>query len=311
MNFQQLEYIDALDRERHFIRAAEQCHVTQATLSMMIRKLEDELGVVLFDRSKQPVIPTEIGVRIIRQARVVLREQEKMRTLIAESQAELTGELRLGIIPTLAPYLLPLFIDSFLKKYPRVHLSVSEFTTEEIIHRLENQDIDAGLLATPLDRPGLFEDALFYEEFVVYAAAAEKLAKKYILPKDIDVNRLWLLEEGHCLRSQIINLCALKKQEREAHQLDFTTGSLETLKRIVEAKQGITILPALAMDDMSPKQKRNVRFFKPPAPVREIGLVTYRQQLKAKLIKALKEEILLHIPEEMKLARRKKVLEVF
>ncbi len=309
MNIQQLEYIIAVDIHRHFVKAAEKCFVTQATLSMMIKKLEDELGIKIFDRSRQPVIPTEVGKKIIAQAKVILQESERLGEIVKEELGELNGELRIGIIPTLAPYLLPLFINSFLKKYPLVRLRISELTTGDIIQKLEQHDLDAGLLSTPLNNSSLTEQPLFYEEFVVYAPEKEKLlGKKYVLAKDLDVNRLCLLEEGHCLREQVFNLCELKKKERQLHQLDFATGSIETLKKIVQTNQGITILPFLALSDMTTKQKNNVRHFKSPAPVREIGLVTYRYFVKEKLINGLKDEILKNIPASMKNPLKKEVV---
>ena len=311
MNMQQLEYIIAVDDCRHFVKASEKCFITQATLSMMIKKLEDELEIKIFDRSRQPVVPTEMGSKVIAQAKVILRESKRLKELVQEAQGELSGELKVGIIPTLAPYLLPLFINSFLKKYPLVRLRISELTTAEIIDKLEKHDLDAGLLSTPLHSPSISEEALFYEQFVVYAATGEKiLKKKYVLAKDIDVNRLCLLEEGHCLRSQAFNLCELKNKKKELNQLDFATGSIETLKKIVEANAGITILPMLALKDMSAKQKNNVRYFKDPVPVREIGLVTYRYFVKEQLMQKFKEEILSHIPSEMKSSVKKNIVNI-
>lgn len=311
MTLQQLSYIVAVDTYRHFTTAAEKCYVTQATLSMMIRKLEEELNLRIFDRSRQPVTPTEGGRAVIAQARVVLHECDRVKEIAQEGSGAVKGELKIGIIPTLAPYLLPMFLDGFLKKYPDVKLRISELTTTEIIHKLKQNELHAGLLATPLNDAALIEDPLFYEEFVVYASVKEKpLQKKFLLANDIDVNRLWLLEEGHCLRSQVVNLCELKKLEKEKHQLDFAAGSLETLKKIVEANQGITILPELALNDMTQRQKKNVRFFKSPAPSREIGLVTYRYHIKEKAIQALKAEILLHVPVNMKTSSRKEVVNI-
>ncbi|MBA3899857.1 MAG: LysR family transcriptional regulator [Bacteroidetes bacterium] len=311
MNLQQLEYIVAVDKHRHFVTAAEKCFVTQATLSMMIKKLEENLGVKIFDRSRQPVIPTEIGQKIISQAKVILSETNRLQEIISMEQSQVSGELRIGIIPTLAPYLLPLFINSFLQKYPLVKLKISELATNDIVRKLEKNELDAALLAIPLNQSGLKEYSLFYEEFVVFSPSNKKSGrKKYILASDIDVNQLWLLEEGHCLRSQAINLCELKDREKKAHQLDFAAGSIETLKKIVEVNQGITILPMLALQDMTNKQKENIQYFKKPSPVRQIGLVTYRYYVKEKLINALKNEILAHIPDEMKIPAKKTVVNI-
>ncbi|MCD6067636.1 MAG: transcriptional regulator [Bacteroidetes bacterium] len=312
MNLQQLEYIIAVDTHRHFVTAAEKSFVTQATLSMMIKKLEEELDVKIFDRSKQPVVPTEIGQKLIRQARIILSEAKMLKEIVQEDSKEIKGELRIGIIPTLAPQLLPLFLSSFLKKYPAVQLRISEITTEQIIHQLQQNTIDAGILATPLHTGDIIEEPLFYEQFVVYGSPSEKklMSKKYLLAEDIDINKLWLLEEGHCLRSQVINLCELKKKEKAVHQLDFESGSIDTLKRMVDINEGITILPELAIHNLSTKDRKNIRYFKNPAPVREISMVSYRYFVKRNLLEVLKQEILLHIPEEVKSAKRKNVVEI-
>ncbi len=300
MNLQQLEYIVAVDTLKHFSAAAAKCNVTQPTLSMMIQKLEEELDVKIFDRSKQPVQTTEIGQTVIDQARMILGEAGNLKKLVAQQKGTISGELRIGIIPTLAPYLLPLFLNQFLKKYPLLKLKISELTTDQIIERLNAQHLDAGILATPLKNPTLQELPLFYEQFVVYASQAEKMMKKkYLLAADIDVNRLWLLEEGHCLRSQVVNLCELKRKEALLQNLDYEAGSIETLRKMVDLNNGITILPELALRDLTKAQLKNIRYFKSPAPVREVSIVTYRYFVKYHLIEALKREILANIPKEM------------
>lgn len=311
MNIQQLEYIVAVDNCRHFLKAAEKCFVTQATLSMMIKKLEEELGVKIFDRSHQPVIPTETGNKIIAQAKIIIQENNRMKEIVKEEQGQLSGELKIGIIPTLAPYLLPLFIQSFLKKYPSVRLKISELTTSNIIQKLEHRDLDVGLLSTPLNLNFLREETLFYEPLIVYTSSKDTLLnKKFILAKDIDINRLCLLEEGHCLRLQAINLCDLRNKDKDIRQMEFETGSIETLKRIVEENNGITILPLLAYKEMSAQQKDRVRFFKKPVPVREIGLVTYRYFVKEKLIQKLKQEIVVNIPADMISSTEKEIINI-
>lgn len=312
MTLQQLEYIVAIDTWRHFVTAAEKTFVTQATLSMMVKKLEDELDLKIFDRSRQPVVPTETGKKIVAHARVVLHEARRIHEIVKEEKGVISGELRVGIIPTLAPYLLPLFINDLVKKYPLIQLRLYELTTGEIIRRLEQHDIDVGILATPLQHASIIEQPLFYEQFVVYAAPEEQLMqkKRYILAGDIDVNRLWLLEEGHCLRSQVINLCELKTKEKALHQLDFEAGSIETLKKMIDVNGGITILPELALNDLDEEQLEQVRFFKSPAPVREISLVTYRHFVKEKLVAVLRETILAHVPATMHSMEKKAVVDL-
>jgi len=309
MNLQQLEYIVAVDTHRHFVKAAGSCFVTQATLSMMIRKLEDELGARIFDRSKQPVVPTDVGRAIVEQARVVLRESKRLEELVLSQKGMLTGQLRLGIIPTLAPYLLPLFLPAFARNYPQVHLNVVELNTDTIIRQLEGQQLDAAILATPLNQPGLSEQPLFYEQFVVFAATGSNLmSKKYVLSSDIDIHKLWLLEEGHCLRNQVLDLCELKKKEIGSFQFDYEAGSIETLKKLVRINDGITIIPELALQDLSETEMEQIRFFKPPVPVREISMVTYRHFIKERLVAVVKETILKSLPETIRTRQDKKVM---
>ncbi|RYZ44532.1 MAG: hydrogen peroxide-inducible genes activator [Chitinophagaceae bacterium] len=310
MNLQQLEYIVAVDTHRHFEKAADHCFVTQATLSAMIKKLEQELDVVIFDRSKQPVVPTEVGKSILEQARVVLRESTILKQLSKTAKTGLQGSLKIGIIPTLAPYLLPLFLMDFLKKYPAIKLlplflmdflkkypaiklKIVEQTTEHLLHLLATDKLDVGIMATPLTEKGFLEKHLFYEEFKVYVSAENKsLKKKYILAEDIDISKLWLLEEGHCLRSQVLNLCEIQKQQALAHHLDYETGSIESLLRITEINGGITIVPNLATLQFTRDKTNCLRHFKPPVPVREISLVTYRHFVKKGLLNLLEKEIL-------------------
>ena len=300
MTLVQLEYIVAVDTWRHFATAAAKCFITQPTLSMQLQKIEAELGVQIFDRSKVPVVPTAEGVEIIQQARVILKEVERLSEVTRERQGEIVGELRLGILPTIAPYLLPLFLKSFLETYPGIRLKVTELTTEILVDRLKKNLLDAGLVVTPLNDPGIFEQPLFYEEFVVYVSPVETVYKKrYVLAEDIDVRHLWLLEEGHCLRSQIMNLCELKSRVQEGNNFHYEAGSIETLKKMVEMQNGITILPKLALQDLSPQQLKMVRRFKAPAPVREVSLVTHRSLVKKRILAALQREILIAVPQDM------------
>jgi LysR family transcriptional regulator, hydrogen peroxide-inducible genes activator len=292
MNLQQLEYVVAIDQYRHFGKAAEACFVTQATLSMMVKKLEQELGLILFDRSKQPVVPTEAGKLVIEQARIALKETELIKQITTNLKTGLQGELKIGIIPTIAPYLLPLLLPHFLKKYPSIKLKIQEQTTEQLLQLLSSDKIDVAIMATPLNDKHFKETPMFYEEFKVFVSANDKnLQKKYLLPEDIDVSKLWLLEEGHCLRSQALNLCELQKQQARAHNLDYETGSIESLLKITEINEGITIVPELATLNFDKKLKEKLRNFKPPVPVREISLVTYRHFVKKKLLELLQKEI--------------------
>jgi LysR family hydrogen peroxide-inducible transcriptional activator len=296
MNLQQLEYIVAIDTHRHFGRAAKSCFVSQPTLSAMVQKLEEELQVKIFDRSKKPVVPTEIGEAVVAQARRVLREVERIKEQADDHRKVLAGELHLGIIPTLAPYLVPLFLKKFIQKYPGVKLKISEHITEDIIGKLKSGRLDAAILVSPLQQPAMREYVLFYEPFLVYSS--RKHEKEYLLPEDIDPNQLWLLEEGHCFRTQIANLCELWKQSNPT--FEYAAGSIETLKRLVETQNGITVLPYLATLQFTPAERAKLRRFAPPIPVREVSLVTHRDHLKHRLIKVLFEQVKEVIPPELK-----------
>lgn len=309
MTITQLEYIIALDTYRHFSTAAQRCFVTQPTLSMQIQKLEEELSTKLFDRSKQPVIPTETGEEVIQQARVIVHKVKMMHQLIKDKQGVLQGELRIGIIPTLAPYLLPMFLQPFLAKYPDIKIWVKEMTTDILVEKLKAGKIDAGLLVTPLQENAIKEYPLFYEELVAYVSKSNAAFKKtYVLADDIDLKELWLLEEGHCFRSQIINLCELKKQSKDHSRFEYEAGSVETLRKMVEKNNGITILPEMATLDFTSKQLNMVRHFKAPVPVREVSLVTHRDYVKKKLVDVLKAEIIASIPAKIMLNKNKNLV---
>lgn len=301
MTITQLEYIIAIDMHRHFAEAAAHCHVTQPTLSMQVHKLEQELGIKLFDRSKQPVIPTEAGKDIIRQAKKVLAEVSVIDDIVQTRKDVLKGQLKVGIIPTLAPYLLPLFVQSFTRKYPQVKLVVNEMTTDFLIERLREGKIDVAILVTPLQEPGIREYNLFYEELLAYVSKKNSLYdKQYVLSKDIDPQKLWLLEEGHCFRSQIVNLCELRKAGKEGSLFEYEAGSIETLRRMVEVNDGITILPELATMDLKASQTQLLRKFKNPPPMREVSLVVHRDYMKKRMIELLRQEIIASIPEKIR-----------
>lgn len=311
MTFVQLQYIIAVDTFRHFASAASHCYVSQPTLSMQIHKAEKELGVKIFDRSKQPVIATELGAEIIDQARKIIAEKNVLDEMVQRKKGILTGELKIGIIPTLAPYLLPLFVQQFTQKYPLVRLVVNEFTTDMIVSQLRSGKIDMGILVTPLQEAGIREHVLFYEELMAYVSRKNAAYKKtYMLPQDIDPNKLWLLEEGHCFRSQIVNLCELKKASRDASHFDYEAGSIETLRRMVDMNDGITILPELATGDMTARQLSQIRYFKKPAPMREVSIVVHRDFVKKRLIEILQEEIMAAVPAKIKQNKSRYILPV-
>ncbi len=311
MTLVQLEYIVALDTYRSFGVAAEKCFVTQPTMSMQVQKLEDELGVRLFDRSKQPITPTEIGIEILEQARTILKESYKLKELISNQKSSVSGELRIGIIPTMAPYLMPKVISAFMDKYPDVQLVIWEYMTDQIIHELKNGLLDCGILSTPLEDKSLQEIPLFYESFVAYLSKSSPLInKKNLQASDINLDDLWLLNEGHCMRNQILNICKRKKSN-DLKPFEYNTDSVETLKRMVEMNKGITLLPELSISDFSVKQLDRVRYFKSPEPTREISIVTHRNYLKRKLILTLEKEILDAIPKRMRNKKKKEILGIY
>ena len=311
MTFVQLEYIIAVDTWRHFATAAEHCFVSQPTLSMQIQKAEKELGVKIFDRSKQPVIPTEMGRELIEQARKIMAEKKRMDEMVNAKKGILSGELRMGIIPTLAPYLLPLFVQQFTKKYPLVKLIINEMMTDQIISRLRDGKIDMGILVTPLQENGIKEYPLFYEEMMAYVSKHHAAYKKtYVLPQDIRPDKLWLLEEGHCFRDQIMNLCELQKASKNANNFEYEAGSIETLRRMVELNDGITILPELATMDMGTRQQNLIRHFKKPASMREVSMVVHRDFVKKRLIDILQKEIISAIPEKIRKNKQQNVVPI-
>jgi LysR family hydrogen peroxide-inducible transcriptional activator len=311
MTITQLEYIVAVDTYKSFILAAEKCFVTQPTLSMQVQKLEDMLRVKIFDRTHQPIVATEVGIEIIAQARIMLAESYKIKEIVTDRQKELSGELKIGIIPTIAPYLLPKIITRFIEKYPQVKLVVWEQNTEHIIQQLKLGMIDCGILSTPLHENNLVEIPVFYENFVAYVSKTSKLyKKKNISPEDIDVEELWVLDEGHCMREQVLNICQRRKSTKGFQHFEYNTGSVDTLKRMVDQNSGATILPELALDDLSDRQLDRIRYFRSPEPAREVSIVIQRNFLKRRMIEALKNEILHFIPKKLRSKKKKELMDI-
>lgn len=305
----QLTYIVALDTYRHYVKAAEKCFVTQPTLSMQVKKLEDELGVIIFDRSKQPLIPTPIGEKIIAQARNVLAEYNKIEELVQAERDIITGELTIGIIPTLAPYLLPKFIGKLTKKYPDLRVHVLELMTHEIMDNLNKDRLDAGILVTPLHEKEIIEKPLFYEKMFVYANREHPFSKKQKLHSGaLDAPGLWLLTEGHCFRSQVMNLCSVQNEAERTSNFVYESGSIETLRKLVDAEGGFTLLPELAIKDVPTHRRGQVKSIV-PAPLREVSLVYSRRYAKERLIGALSEEIRQAVPAEMLSKKRGFIVE--
>ena len=296
----QLEYIVAIDEYRHFATAAEKCFVTQPTLSMQIKKLEDELGVIIFDRSRQPVVPTDLGAKLIEQARMTLSATQRIKEIIQEEQQEVEGTLKVGIIPTLAPYLLPVFIGPYIRKYPAVKVEVEELVSEEIIRRLKRDMLDVGLFVTPYHDEKIVERPVFYEEMLVYAHPdSELLKKKEVGHEDIVTSDIWMLGNGHCFRNQVVNLCEMSASQHKNLPFEFESNSLETLMRIVDVEGGFTLIPELALQYMSPEKKKQVRSIANTKPLREVSVIYSRHFTKQRLITLLCDEIKSVVPAHM------------
>lgn len=301
----QLEYVMAVYKHGHFARAAEACHVTQPTLSMQIQKLENDLNVVIFDRSKKPILLTEVGEKIIEQIQSILFEANKIEGIIKYSQTgKPQGELILGVIPTISPYLLPQLLPQLEKNFPQITLKIFELQTKKIIEALHHDEIDVGILATPLKIPKIFEYPLYFEPFEVLCKKNHPLTQfKKIKYKSLKFDDIWLLEEGHCLRNQVLDVCSLSQAKNSKQKYKFESGNLETLKNLINTYGGYTLLPALASNHIG--ESTVLIEFERPIPAREIGLVYRREHYKNNLIEALAETILKSIPKKIRQIRQK------
>ncbi|HTF18838.1 MAG TPA: LysR substrate-binding domain-containing protein [Chryseolinea sp.] len=295
MNLQQLEYIVALDIHRNHVKAAEHCHVTQPTLSTMVKKLEGELGVKIFDKS-QPLKPTPSGELIISRARQILQEIRNLKDFIKNEKDSIEGEFRLGVIPTLAPYLLPRFLNEFLERNPGTSFTVIELQTDDIIRYLKTSRLDLAILVTPIDDKEIREIPVFYEPILLYTS--EKLKyyqQEKVNLKSLTYDNLLMLEEGHCFRGQVENLCSAKGKTNH-HQLNYQSGSFETLKAMVDNNYGYTLIPELSVNT----KNKHVKHFLSPEPVREVSIAVHGGFVKEMLITKLREAILKAIPAHFK-----------
>lgn len=310
MTLTQLSYIVAVDKHRHFATAAQKIYITQPTLSMQIQKLEDELGVLIFDRSKSPVVPTAMGEEIIEQAKLILSGAKHIEDMVAVQGETLRGTFRIGIIPTIAPYLVPLFLKPFIDKYPEVELIFEEALTAEVLKGLNEDYFDVGIIATPTDQH-MFERDLFLEPFLAYVSSNHELAKKdKIAIDDLYKEDLWLLNEGHCFRDQTMKLCKKNNEKRNKAPIIFESGNLETLKRLVEQDFGVTLMPYLAMNEQDTSCTNGiVKEFEDPIPSRKIRLVYSREFLKQNLIDAFATVIQDSIPKELESQEEAMVIE--
>lgn len=294
----QMEYILAVDKYRHFREASEACHVSQPTLSMQLQKVEEQLGVTLFDRTKKPILPTPEGVAIIEQIKKVIHEYSKLAHISKNRSDQPEGDYRLGVIPSVAPYLLPHFIKDYLAQYPLVRLHIQEMRTEDIERALAEDKLDGGILATPIHNKNLVECKLYYEPFVLFAREGHELLKtKKINPTNITNKDIWLLTEGHCFKNQVLDVCNLSGKAGAYNNLKFEAGSLESIIRMIRQGSGYTLLPLLALDSLSKSEAANVRHFIDPMPSREISLVIHRTHFKLLILESLLKHIRDHLPK--------------
>lgn len=313
MTITQLEYVVAVATFKSFVAAAERCFVTQPTLSMQIQKLEDELNVKIFDRNKHPINTTEIGEEIVNQAKVILSESAKINEIIQNKTGLVTGRFKIAILPTLAPYIVPQLIDRISQTYPDLQINILELKTQDILRKLRDDEIDCGLVSTPLDDNHYKEYPLFYETLVAYFGKDEPaLKKKSIQVSDLDMSRFWMLNEGNCLRNQIINLCSEQLDKiQENKNFKYETGNVETLRKMVDKSGGVTILPEFATLDFHEDQQEKIRYFDGEEPVREISIVTNNHFVRMYILQKIMDEILATIPEKMRVQKsNRKVLRI-
>ena len=298
MNIQQHEYIVALDDHRHFVDAAESCHITQPTLTMQIKKLEEEIGVQIFNRGKKPIEPTPAGEEVIIRARQILREIHELHNFVSNEKKSIEGEFRLGIIPTLAPYLIPRFLPQFVQENPKTHLHIEELESEQLLKALHNDRIDIGLMVTPADERQIKEIPLFYEPFLFYAPYDHPFMHNELIEnKLLDPAKVLILTEGHCFRNQTLDICGKENKANNAFGFFYESGSIEALKSMVRKGIGYTLVPELSVDSMS--DRPFVRRFAEPEPVREVSIVVHQNFSRQLLIEQLKNAILNNIPDNI------------
>ncbi len=298
----QIEYVLALEKTGSFSKAAESCFVTQSTLSTMIKKLENQIDTILFDRKSKPIVPTKEGKVLMSQFKIISREYQILEEQIQARTKNFHGTLKIGIIPTLAPFLLPLFLNQLITKYPDVNFSIHEITTTEIVKLIKQRDLDIGILSLPIIDKELIQKALFNEDFLVYDTnrTDQKLKNKKYQIKDIDTDRLWLLEESHCLSFQIENICHLKNKSQINNNLIYRSGSILSLLELVNSNKGITLIPRLAAKNKSVVNQDYLFQFQNPKPVRSIGIITHMNFSKHKLKEILEKNILNAVKPHLK-----------
>lgn len=291
MTITQLKYVLAVAEHKNFTLAAEKCYVTQPTLSMQIQKIEEELNIQIFDRSKKPIQLTDIGQKIVNQAKNIVNEADRIQDIVEQQKGYIGGEFKLGIIPTIMPTLLPMFLNNFIKKYPKIRLIIEELNTAEIISKLNNGHLDAAIAATPLEEEKIKEIPLYYEPFVAYIPEGHHhFSKKEIKIEDLNIDEILLLQDGHCFRDGILNLCK-NRSSKDGNPFTIESGSFETLIKLADEGLGTTLLPYLHTLDLKEKDKTKLKHFEEPKPAREISLIYPKNELKIQIIEALRTTI--------------------
>ena len=310
MTLTQYSYIVAVSKYGSFNEAAKKCFVTQPTLSMQINKLEQYLGVKIFDRSSKPVKPTPIGTKIIDQAKITLSEASKVEEIVNEESAELKGDFTIAMIPTVAPYLVSYFVKDIVSRYKELRLIVKEHKTEDIIRLLKTGEIDAAILATPLLDEQLIEYPLFNDEMKIYASREDKNFSQQLPPMgDLPIESLLLLNEGNCLRIQTLNICK-QMDHNETERLSFESGNLQTLISMVDDGLGYTILPELAITSMEHLKGKIISYDINP-PSRQISFVSHENFFKNKKKEVIIQTILKNIPEKFKQDKSTKTISIY
>ncbi|MEI7508366.1 MAG: LysR substrate-binding domain-containing protein [Flavobacterium sp.] len=290
MTITQLKYVLAVAEYKNFTLAAEKCFVTQPTLSMQIQKVEEELGIQIFDRTKKPIKITEIGEKIVIQSKSIVNEADRIQDIVHPQKGFIGGEFRLRIIPTIKPALLPMFLKNFIKKYPKNKLIIEELNTEDIIFKLNNGHLDAAIAATPLHEEKIKEVVLYFEPFVAYIPDDHNaFSKKEIEISDLNMDEILLLQDGHCFRDSVLNLC--KNNNIGNNQFQLESGSFETLIKLADEGLGTTLLPYLHTLDLKEKDQLKLRHFMEPKPAREVSLIYPKNELKIHIIDALRNSI--------------------
>jgi LysR family hydrogen peroxide-inducible transcriptional activator len=292
MNRSQIEYILAVAKWRSFGKAADACFVTQSTLSAMVAKVEQQIGIQIFNRTTRPVSITPDGEEVLIQLRSLNREYQLLDERINELQGIETGELNIACIPTVAPYLYPLILDKLSNQFNQVDITVHELTTETIVEEIIAGNVDIGIVSIPLENNQLVEYELYQEDFLLFDCGQNKKNKSYKVT-EIDLERLWLLEEGHCLRNQVGKICELRQQKKINGNLTYNCGSIFTLIEMVKKNKGVTLLPRLAIAKNKQLNKTTLFELEEPVPLRQIGSITHKHFIKKRLLRQL-NNIIIH-----------------